>query len=182
MPPEMRTLQAIQNRNQSLMSERRVEDRTGLGRIPGSGCGRIFKGDNGNRLWHYEDKSTRKDALCIKLGWLIKAETQARDTKKIYYALGVSGKVRIVVVPATLAELAGLRPAAGFDSLSAVQNKSVTKPTSYFSASLVSIETDEYVPVGFFDKERGRTQKFAVISEETFSSVVKNLRTENIDD
>lgn len=88
------------NRTQAQKSEERVEQRTGLKRSPGSGCGKIFKGDNGNEKWHYEDKSTRQNPVKIDRRWWEKAQYQATKSGKVYTALGISpvGENRVVLI------------------------------------------------------------------------------------
>lgn len=93
-----------QNKAQSQKSEERVEAVTGLERTPGSGCGLLFKGDNGNKDWHFEDKSTRQERLVVKREWWEKTRYQAQQRNKTYYALGLSWKYgRFVLVPNTYA-------------------------------------------------------------------------------
>jgi len=156
-----------------LKSEQWVEDRTGLRRVPGSGCGLVYKGDNGNRLWHYEDKSTRADYLCIKLAWLDKAKTQANSKQKPYYALGVSGKTRIIVLPEPFLLAVGWKAAPGFDFITAVQHKSLTKHHLYMCTALDTLKEKEYIPLGFFNKTTGITNKYGIVSEEVFAALVR---------
>lgn len=75
------------NRSQSRKSEADIELVTGLKRNPGSGCGKLFKGDNGDKIWHIEDKSTRQDKIVLKLLNFEKAKYQAKITNKKYFAV-----------------------------------------------------------------------------------------------
>lgn len=88
------------NRAQSVKSEERIERVTGLARTPGSGCGKIFKGDNGDERWHVEDKSTRKDFLQVQRMWWEKVIYQANSKNKPLMALCLSAPFgRYVMLP-----------------------------------------------------------------------------------
>jgi hypothetical protein len=88
------------NRSQSKKSEERIERVTGLARTPGSGCGKLFKGDNGDERWHVEDKSTRKDCLQVQRLWWEKVIYQAASKNKPLMALCLSSPFgRYVMLP-----------------------------------------------------------------------------------
>jgi hypothetical protein len=91
-------------------SEREIAGLTGMTQTAGSGCGIIQKGDVGNALWHIEDKSSRKEGMSVNSAWFLKAEKQAKETNKKYWAVALTfvqrhgdymGPMRFFVVPGT---------------------------------------------------------------------------------
>lgn len=60
---------------------------TGVAQTPGSGCGKIFKGDLNSDEWFIEVKSTRSKKLTLNSGWWSKANAQAREKYKPRVAL-----------------------------------------------------------------------------------------------
>jgi hypothetical protein len=94
------------NRSQSRKSEADIELVTGLKRNPGSGCGKIFKGDNGDRNWHVEDKSTRQNRIVLKLHNFEKADYQSKITNKPYFAVSYTiGRCRFYHVPSWILDM-----------------------------------------------------------------------------
>lgn len=99
----MSQLSREMNRSQSRKSETDIELVTGLKRNPGSGCGKLFKGDNGNKDWHVEDKSTRQPRIVIKTHYFEKARYQSRTKNKRYFAVSYTkGSLRFYHVESTL--------------------------------------------------------------------------------
>ncbi len=120
-------MRALTNLSQARMSEKRIEDMTGLTRTPGSGCGKLFKGDNGNKLWHVEDKSTRQIEVRIQRQWIDKTRYQAQKTNKPYWALGISSPTRrMFVIPsfmyAVLFNSAGPYPSVYLDKSTCIRH------------------------------------------------------------
>ena len=67
---------------------------TGIEQTPGSGCGKIFKGDLNSDEWFIEVKSTRSTKLSLNSEWWFKAKDQARDKLKPHVALVIGWTTR----------------------------------------------------------------------------------------
>ena len=67
---------------------------TGIAQTPGSGCGKIFKGDLNSDDWFIEVKSTRSEKLSLDSGWWFKAKDQAREKLKPNVALVIGWTTR----------------------------------------------------------------------------------------
>jgi len=67
---------------------------TGIAQTPGSGCGKIFKGDLNSDKWFIEVKSTRSKRLTLDSGWWFKSLAQAREKYKPSVALVIGWTTR----------------------------------------------------------------------------------------
>jgi hypothetical protein len=78
-------LSLLKNKEQGKVTEEYLSLVTGLGIVPGSGCGLLFKGDLQNDKWLAEIKSTRNDHMRVQTAWWFKARAQA-DLKQKFYS------------------------------------------------------------------------------------------------
>lgn len=163
-------MRALTNLSQARMSEKRIEDMTGLTRTPGSGCGKLFKGDNGNKLWHVEDKSTRQSTVRVYRKWIEKTKYQAAKTGKRYWALGISSpQLRVFVVDHKLFLDANTDTCFIDDCLSVVDKKSA------------AINLDRELPIHLLLSNTEDPVICVVISELRFRDLVNYYAVQNPD-
>jgi hypothetical protein len=157
------------NRSQSRKSEADIELVTGLKRNPGSGCGKIFKGDNGDKNWHIEDKSTRQDKIVIKLVNFEKAKYQAKITNKKYFAVSYTknNKRFYHIESALLDTLDGGRSAC-------LDIHIVPKQSKSFSLDeLIELTTERGIDIHFMNKTMT-----SIINESSFVQLMQRIQEE----